>query len=280
MSRARWPESDDGLRVLGQAPPVGEYLRDIWQRRAFALSLARGDLHRQSSDAALGQLWLLLNPALLVAIYYLVFERLLQVNRGVDNFLGFLVIGILFYQLTQRIATDAASAVSRNLGLVRSLQFPRILLPVAVVVKETIAFGQATVVLVVTLLLTGETPDARWLAIVPIFMVQTTFNTGAALITSQLGDRLRDTSQVLPHLFRVLLYGSGVIFSVDRWITGERTRLLFAANPMYDLVTLARWSMMGEDAGWPELIGMFAWAVGIMVLGFVTFRRAEPRFGS
>lgn len=261
-------------------PPYGEYVDDIWARRHLALSLARGDLRRQSADAALGQFWLILNPALLVAVYYLVFERLLKVNRGVENFLGFLVIGILFFQLTQRIATDAASSISRNLGLVRSLQFPRILLPTAVALRETISFGRAGIVLVATLLITGEVPDWRWLAIVPIFATQIALSLGMALITAQSGNRLRDTSQVLPHLFRVVFYGSGVVFSVDSWVESDRGRALFAANPLYDLISLARWSLMDASAGWPEVIGFAGWTVVLLMIGFVTFRRAEPRFGS
>ena len=272
--------SDEDLRVLGQIPPLREYLSDIWDRRHFALSVARGDLRRQSSEATLGQLWLILNPALLVAIYYLVFEKLLRVDRGVENFLGFLVIGILFFQHSQRIATDATSAISRNLGLVRSLQFPRILLPASVVLKESISFGKASLVLVVTLLLTGEVPDARWLVAVPLFALQTVFSLGMALFTAQFGNRLRDTSQVLPHLFRVLFYGSGVLFSLEQWTDDAAIRLLFTLNPFYAFISLYRWALMGATADGGMVASVFGWSVALLVAGFVTFRRAEPRFGS
>lgn len=270
----------DGLTPLGQREPLPDYLRSAWNRRSFAVALPVGDLRSQTNQTSLGQLWHLLNPALMVAVYYLIFGVILEADRGVDNYLGFLVVGVLFFQLTQRVLMDASGVIPRNQGLIRTLQFPRVLLPVASVVGQTVAFAPALLVLVATLLLTGETPSLKWLALVPVLAAQALLNLGAALLLARVGDSIRDISQVLPHLFRVLFYMSGVLFAVDVFVEDETLQNLFALNPVYDVVTLARWSVVDMSASWLEVVALVAWAMILLVWGLTIFRRAEHRLGA
>ena len=77
------------------------------------------DIRSQNMDTFLGQFWHIVNPALMVGVYFLIFGVLLDARRGVDNYLGFLVIGVVLFQLTQRIVQDASMTISRNEGLLR-----------------------------------------------------------------------------------------------------------------------------------------------------------------
>lgn len=238
------------------------------------------DLRAQNMDTALGQLWHLVNPTLLVGVYFLVFGVVLNTDRGVDNFFAFLVIGVVLFHLTQRVVQDASVSISRNEGLIRSVQFPRILLPMSAVNGQTIAFMPALIVAVVAVLATGEPPALRWLALIPVLLAQYFFNMGAAFIIARIGASARDVREFIPHIFRLLFYGSGVIFSVEAFVTNPDLKQAFAFNPLYDLLSCARWCLLGMPVDSVVALATISWSVVLPAIGFVWFRRAERRLGA
>ena len=229
---------------------------------------------------ALGQLWHLVNPALLVGVYFLIFGVVLDTSRGVENFLGFLIVGVVLFHLTQRVVQDAAVCITRNLGLIRSVQFPRLLLPVATLNGQTAAFVPALALALVAVITTGERPSLRWLALLGVLAAQFLLNLGAALLVARIGATVPDLRQLLPHLFRLLFYASGVIFSVEAFVTSEAWRRVFALNPLYDVITCARWCLLGEPADAWVVAGMLGWCMVLPVAGFAVFRRSDQRLGA
>jgi hypothetical protein len=88
-----------------------------------------GELRSQHMDTTLGNVWHLLNPILLIAVYYLVFDVVLDVSVGWTTSSRSSRSGVLSYQWAQRSITAGARSITGNEGLIRSLQFPRALLP-------------------------------------------------------------------------------------------------------------------------------------------------------
>lgn len=271
---------NSSLQPLGTKETLGGYLAQLWARREFAVALPANDLRAQNMDTVLGQLWHILNPAALVAVYWLVFGVLLKTDRGLDNFLGFLVIGVLVFQLTQRVVQDGAVSILRNEELIRSIRFPRALLPISSLIGQTIAFGPALLVMLVTVTLTGEAPTLRWFVFPLILVAQAGFNVGAGLVAARLGTSLRDLQQILPHLFRIIFYMSGVLFSVDRVISNETVVALMAVNPIYSFVTASRWALLGTGAGVEIWVSVIVWSVVTPIVGLVYFRARELRYGA
>ena len=261
-------------------PSAASYLRDAWQRREFAIVTPAHDLRAQNMDTVLGQLWHLINPAMLVGVYFLIFGVLLDTSRGVDNFLGFLLIGVVLFHLIQRVAQDAAMCITRNLGLIRSIQFPRILLPVSTVNGQTVAFLPALALTLIAVIATGEKPALRWLVLLPVLAALFLFNIGVALLLARMGRAVRDLPNLLPHLLRLLLYSSGVIFHVDTFVTSEAWRRVFAINPVYDVITCARWCLLGMPAAPWTVAGLITWSTVLPILAFTAFRRYERRFSA
>ena len=273
-------DRDQRLYDLTRPPSSASYLREAWNRREFAILVPAQDLRAQNMGTALGQLWHIANPALLVGVYFLIFGVVIDTSRGVENFLGFLIVGVVLFHLTQRVVQDAAVCINRNLGLIRSVQFPRILLPVATLNGQTAAFVPALALAMVAVVATGERPSMRWLVLPAVLAAQFLFNLGAALLMARIGASLSDLQQLLPHLFRLLFYASGVIFSVDEFVTSPGWRRAFALNPIYDVITCCRWCLVGEPAdGW-VVAGVLAWCIALPVIGFVVFRRSEQRLGA
>ena len=276
-----------GLIALGETPSLRRYVRDVWERRQFAWAMATGELRAQHMDTALGNVWHLLNPILLIAVYYLVFGVVLGVDRGVENFIAFLAIGVLSYQWAQRSIISGASSISSNEGLIRSLQFPRALLPLGVTIKETLAFLPGVVLMLLVVVMTGEGIRPSWVLVLPAFAIQVVFNLGAGMLLARAADRFRDTVNLLPFFFRLVFYGSGVIYAVDtRFLDIFQAHpwavQVFVFNPFYAQLSLWRESLMtSQDIQFIERMWITApaWAVAIFLLGLIVFRGGEKEYG-
>jgi len=275
-----------GLVRLGGTPPFRDYLAQLWSRREFAHETALGELRAQHMDTTLGAIWHLLNPILQVAIYYLIFGLVLRVDHGVDNFIGYLAVGVFVFHWMNRAITGGASTIAGNEGLIRSLQFPRALLPIATVVRETLAFVPGILVMVVVVLLTGEGITVRWLLVPVAFVLGVLFCLGGAFLTARITDLLRDTQNLLPFVFRLVFYMSGVLYVVDSrfheafqhsWV-----RAAFIANPFYALLSIWRDALMtSQSIGNLTLLWLSAgtWAIVLAVAGLVVFRAGEKDYG-
>lgn len=283
-----------GLIRLGEVLPVRLYVQQLWNRREFAVAVAQGELRAKHLDTLLGNLWHLLNPLLLIGVYYLVFGVILGADRGVTNFVAFLAIGIFSYNFTQRSVMGGAASIANNEGLIRSLQFPRALLPIASVVRETLAFGSAAVVMLFVAVATGEPFSLTWFIVIPAIILQIIFNLGLALFFARLADKVKDVLNVIPYIFRIFFYLSGILYSADfflprvqeqmadNWLGQLPLHELFVLNPFYVFVTLPReYIQATEEAAfipniWLSAIG---WATISIVVGLLFFRAGERDYG-
>ena len=268
-----------GLRQLAARPPLRVYLAAMWNRREYTIRVPLGTLQARNMNTVLGNFWQLLNPLLSMAVYGLIFGVILGTNRGVDNFILFLATGIFFFQYTAKCTTVACRAISGNEGLIRSIRFPRAILPLSSVVGETIALIPVIGVVYAVALVTGEAPRWQWVLLPLIVPFQTVLNIGLAFAAARINYGFRDFFNILPFLFRILFYLSGVLFSVNAFVETPLYRTLFVLNPIYCYISLYRWAMMGEAATWSMVISALAWSFGVFVVGVAYFISAEESYG-
>ncbi len=270
---------------ITKQPPLGAYLRTMWERRRLATALPMEELRSTHKNTVLGNVWHLGNPILSVAVYYFVFDTLIDASRGVDNFILWLTIGIFTYSLNTSTVTGGAKAIDQNRSLMRGLRFPRALIPVSVVVSALLTFAFELTILVIVALVTGERPSWRWLVIPAIVVGHTCFNLGGAFIAARLNDSFRDIQQILPVIFQLLRYVSGVIFPLELFLNRADgvpgvVRFLIEANPIRTILECYRWVFMGEaQTTAAYLLSTGAISVGLVVGGFIFFRRGEQRYG-
>ena len=276
------------LRSRAEVPPLLPYLAQVLERRHFTWALASGNLRSQHLDTLLGNVWHVLNPIFLIGVYYLVFGLVLRTDRGVINFIGFLAIGIFTFSFSQRTVNACSGSISNNIGLIRSLQFPRAVLPISTVLVEFASYAFGFAVMLVVLLLTGEPPRLSWLLAPVIVALFTMFSAGLGLIVARLADTVRDVSQIIPYLFRIALYASGIIFSIRAFIDEPRfsdpvmIRRLFVLDPFFTYIDLLRDVLMTTySAEFLLLEWTYAVVVGplTLLLGIIYFRGGEREYG-
>ena len=273
-------QPSDGLFPVGRPTPLGTYLRDLWARRDYIVRVPLNELRSQNAHTLLGGLWLVLNPLLQVGVYFLVFGVIMPIDRGVDSYLVFLTIGVFTFHYSQRVISDGARSVVSSMGLIRTLRFPRATLPLSNSVGQAVAFGPVFVVMLVVVFAHGNAPTLRWLLLPVLFGLQSLFSLGASLLAARFNHLYRDLENLLPFVFRLLFYVSGVLYSVDHYVDDAVLRGLFAFNPMYVYVTTWRWVMVGGPATAVEAAAAVIWAVVTLVVGFTVFRAGENSYGS
>jgi teichoic acid transport system permease protein len=201
------------LKTSSERPPVLAYLRKLWRRLNFIMAFATARNIAMYTEARLGQLWQVLTPLLNAGVYYFIFGIILGTNRGIPDFVSFLVTGVFIFNFTQRAFISSSSVITNSLPLIRALQFPRASLPLAYVVIELQQMLLSMGVLVVIVLAAGEPLTWYWLLVIPALLLQTIFNVGVGLTVARAGAQVSDFSQLLPFLLRTWMYMSGVLFS-------------------------------------------------------------------
>ncbi len=279
VSRAPGP----GLQRAGARLPVVEYTQRLWQRRWFVAAYASATNASGFEGSFLGQAWQLLTPSLNILVYYLIFGLLLHTNRGVPNFIAFLSVGVFVFTFCTASLVTGSKAITKNLGLVRALQFPRAVLPVSTTLVALMQLVYSLFVMVPILLLSGVTPTWRWLELVPAIVVQSLFCLGLSFTVARIGARIPDTTQILPFVARVWMYASGVMYSVQVFTTGHPSWVgaVLTHNPGYVYLALARHALLpGNPAPLTLWLTALAWAVGTLVMGYLYFWRGEEEYGN
>lgn len=273
-----------GLRTLSERPPLGRYLKDLWRRRSFTWTLASAESYAKNEDNRLGQVWAVLNPALLILSYYAIFGLLLDTRGGIDNFVGFLAIGVVMFAFTSTVVTRGAKAISGNLGLVRGLHFPRAILPISVTVTEFLASLPAFALLFVLMFATGETPHWEWLLFPVAVLLQGIALLGVAFLGARLVNMSRDLGNLIPVIVRLLRYCSGVFFPVIHYAENLPAAAadLVVYQPFALMLSLGRQSLLGgadHQVVANDWLMMAGWAVGLAVIGLIVFWWDEARYG-
>lgn len=274
-----------GLRRVGAPLSVPEYVREIWARRDFVLTIPVGQLKAQNQNSVLGSAWHLLNPLLLAGVFYLVFGVLFEAQRDVAEFPAYLIIGIFVFTYTQKVMMSGARTITANANLIRTIRFPRACLPLASSLGEAAAQAAAFGAMAAVVLLTGVLPSWGWLLLPVVFLLQGLFNVGLAFAAARLTFHYRDVEQLLPFLMRLWMYGSGVFFSLA-YVTREADAAgvpwvsdLFQLNPLWVFMSLARGALIGPVPGTGTWLLAVGWATFVLVGGFLFFRAHEADYG-
>lgn len=268
-----------GMAQVGVRPPLRSYIADVWRHRSFLLTMSSAEFVSRNQQNHLGQLWAVLNPLLLGAAYYLIFGKLLKIDKGIENYVPFLIIGLFSFIFIAAAMTRGSKALIGNMGLVRALRFPRVVLPISVVLTELFATLPAFAVAAIVTVLVGGTITWSWLLYPVAIGIAYVMATGIAMIFAVLIYQYRDATNIIPLLTRMLRYTSGVFFLIPAYATGL-VGILLAFQPVAVALTILRQSLMNEyPLVWVSWAVAAGWALLLVIIGFVMFWRAEATYG-
>ena len=234
--------------------------------------------------SALGYLWSLMRPLLSFGVMFLVFSRALRLGNNIKDYpvlLLFNIVLIMFFQ--EATGLSVISVISRE-QMVRKMQFPRMVIPLATVLTACFNFLLNLVAVFIFLLAYGVSPHWSWFGLPLLIAALVTLTCGVAMLLSSLYVRYRDVSQIWGVISQVLFYGSLVFFTIER-VHSTTLRRLVLSNPVAAILQQGRhWIIdpsapsvsraMGGGLWWLLPVGIGAL---IVAAGFVVFERQAPR---
>ena len=274
MSAKVEPFNPGRLQAVGARPPLGEYLRDLWGSRHFIMYDAKVRLAVSQDHTLLGKVWIVLNPILLGLTFFVVFGLLLRTGRGIDNFLAFLLIGLIMFQYSSRSVVAVSKSMYTGKALVRGFMFPRAALTLSIVMKDamTQVYALLAMIVMVVVIPPHETPSLTWLLVIPVFLVQTLFNWGLGMLLAPAVNKVPDVANLLSFCMRLWMYSSGIFYDPSRFIDDERILAIFHFNPLYQVLSICRELIMeGTVPGWASWAVLFGASLILVIAGMLVF---------
>jgi len=251
------------------------YLRSLWKRRQFISEYSRSELRDQHYDSFFGQLWLVLNPLLLSAVYFLL---ILIIGGSSDSTrYAHLTSSLFLFYLVSNSLTGGVKSITTGQRLILNTAFPRIMLPLSAGVVALFRFLPTLAVFLVIRAAVGLSWSFELLWAIPIFGITFLLGLGLAIFISCLNVYFRDISSFLPYLTRTLLCLSPILYEASGM--NEKLRLLQVVNSLFPI--LDSWSTVMVRAkvpSWDQLALSFGWAAGIFLLGIYFFLSRERDF--
>lgn len=259
-------------------PPMGRYLRDIWDRRPFMWHLARTELKGRNYDTFLGQAWIIIDPLLLAAVYYMLRTVVRPVGREDRNlFISHLIWSVFFFQYTAKSLKQGAQSILGNKQMVLNTAFPRGIFPIVAVLVALLDFLPTLAVYFVLHAILGLPWGISMLLFLPLMIgLLTLFNLGCALLYAPLTVFFRDTTALLPYLTQVWTYVTPVLYTVQEIPPNLQTFLRF--NPLYAFWAALEPIMVGRPPAPVYVFFAALWAVAFLVGGTVLFLLREREF--
>jgi ABC-2 type transport system permease protein len=276
---------------LGRPIKGPRALTDDWRRFwHLTYNIARNEFKLRFFGSVLGYLWQLVRPLMLFGVLYLFFTQIAHVNSagqpGQEHYGAQLLGSIVLFTFFAEATTGAVRSVVDRENLVRKIQFPRMVIPLSVVLLAGFNLALNLIVVLAFALLEGVQPMLSWLELPLILAMLVVFATGLAMLLSALFVSLRDIQPIWDVLAQILFYCSPVIISVEtvREKVSTTALHLYMLNPLAVVFQQFRHAMIthetisaGQALGsWAALLAPLAIVAAIFVLGFWVFNRSAP----
>lgn len=265
--------------------PVGLFLEgiaDVMARRRLITYLARADLKKKGSDTLFGNLWWILDPLLQMIIYSVLVTVIFA--RSQEAYPLFIFAAILPWKWFTSDINDCVSSVSGADKLIKQIQFPKIVLPVAFTVAGISQFAFGFIPLAAMLLIFYPTHLSMFLLLIPVIaVVQLALNLALGLLVAATNVFFRDIANLSRHILRMWFYLSPALYGADTIDGVAKSHPSIAQvmrmNPFYPILNAYRDLIYySRPPDWAGLGIVFGFALVALVVAIVYFKRLEPTF--
>ena len=255
-----------------------------WRRfRELLWLMALTDFRKTYFGTVLGYVWSLMRPLMLFAVMLFVFTRVLRFGGTVNAYPVLLLFNLVLFGFFQESTGMSVGSVVAQEGIVRKTQFPRLVIPLAVVLTSLINLGLNLVAAFAFILIYGVGPLWTWLLLPLIVAPLCILTSAVALILSSLFVRFRDVGIIWTVAVTALFYGTPIFYPIE--LVPEQYRAFMLANPLALIIEQARVWIIDPSApsaaevagGFVGMLPALAIFIFVCVAGWRIFTREAPR---
>lgn len=244
------------------------------ERRDLLRQMVVSKLIVDQKDMMLGYLWWILDPLLLMLVYWFMIGVIFK--RGGPLYPVFILCGLVPHRAFSTSFGGSVTSISSSFGIIGQINFPRLFLPISRVLVDHVKLFFGLLMVVIIALLFGIRIDYTITLLIIPLSIQIILVSGLAMLMSVLGVYFRDLRNITHLLMRILLYLTPVLYSIER--IPERVRDIFLLNPLASLYVTYRAIIMHETAINPKLIMISCGeAIVIFLLGYLLFVRHDKK---
>ncbi|MGO4145607.1 ABC transporter permease [Paenarthrobacter sp. YAF11_1] len=270
------------LSRVGSRPGFLDYLVQLWDYRQFIFYDARARVQSGTRRDRLGSAWLLLNPVFNGLTYFLIFGVLLQTSRGIENYVGYLVVGIFLFQFSSGSINEGARSIRNGKSVVQAFNFPRAALPLGANIRELLSVVPLMLgmLLIIVVLPPVEIISWKWVLIIPAVLLQSLFNLGIGMILARTIAKVNDVAHLLPFALRAWMYGSAVFYSYERFVSDPSVLAVLKLNPLFNVIDIVRNCVLYDTLpAWESWASLAVASLVALMVGFVFFWKGEETYG-
>jgi lipopolysaccharide transport system permease protein len=257
-------------------------LGELWRYRDLVMLFVRRDFVAVYKQTILGPLWFLIQPLLTTITFTVIFGNIAKLpTDGLPQFL-FYMSGTVVWTYFATCMTKTSDTFVHNAGLFGKVYFPRLAVPVSILVSNLITFAIQFAFFLAFLaffVLSGTVIRPNlWILFTPVLvLIMAGIGLGLGIIVSSLTTKYRDLRFLVQFGVQLLMYATPVIYPASS--IPESFQWVIKLNPLTSIVETFRFAFLGAGSIYPlDLLYSFGVMVFVVVVGAVMFNRVEATF--
>lgn len=262
------------FRIIEQQTNIGFGLLDVCKSRELLWMFVGRQISSRYRQMFLGAAWIVFEPLFQILMLSIVFGFLLRVDTEGYPYPIFVFSGLIGWWLFSRNLLSVAGSLQENMGLISKVYFPRLILPVAVSLKELFDSMIMLCMLLLVSVIYGFMPTAKISVLILLLLFACFLSFGVGLWVASLMVRFRDVRPILGLILQAGMYATPIVYASK--LVPERYMSLYQLNPMYWVIELSRWALLSKPVA---ITTPFFWSLGfsiaIIIGGLLVFSVTE-----
>lgn len=284
MNQQTIQEEQWDLEIKPKASLFDLNLKEVWRYRDLMMLFVRRDFVAQYKQTILGPLWHVIQPVFTTMMFLLIFRKIANIpTDGIEPVL-FYMSGITIWNYFATCLTATSNTFVANAGIFGKVYFPRLVLPLSIVVSNIIKLGIQFGLLLVAMFwfaLFGNVPmviSSNWLLIPLLVVLMAGIGLGSGIIISSLTTKYRDFIVLIGFAVQLLMYATPVIFPLS-FLKSNRFGALIEWNPLSPIVEGFRYALFAKGSfEMVSLIYSTVFMFLVLIIGAISFNKVERTF--
>ena len=258
------------------------HLGSIWRYRDLIMLFVRRDFVAVYKQTILGPIWFLLQPLFTTLVFVVIFGKVAKLSTdGLPQVL-FYLSGVVAWRYFADCLSKTSNTFVGNAGIFGKVWFPRLTVPISIVISNLITFGIQFVLFLgfwVFFYIKGADISPRpIILLLPLLIIQmAALGLGLGIIASSLTTKYRDLTQLIGFGVGLWMYATPIVYPTS--LIPEKWQWLIALNPMAPIIEAFRYAFLGAGTVYPWQMGLsLGTTIIILIIGIILFSRIEKNF--
>lgn len=256
-------------------------LKELWHYRDLLVLFVRRDFVTVYKQTILGPLWFFIQPLLTTITFTLIFGNVAQLSTDGAPKIIFYMAGITLWNYFSSCLTTVSGVFNANAGIFGKVYFPRLIMPLTVVISNLMKFGVQFLLFVgfvIYFVVQDQIAPNTWVFLTPVIIVlMALIAMGIGLILSSMTTKYKDLNQLIGFGVQLFMYATPVIYPSSS--VPEDYQWVVAINPLVGLFDYMRYAYLGVGTfALSDLIYPFLFSVVILIVGVLVFNKTQKTF--